>query len=70
MEAVSSHAVAKKFLGHEDEDVTDSYIQPSIEEVRAAVNRAARSIDGEKPSGVIEFPTETAQQPISAVSER
>jgi integrase len=42
VESVSSKAVAKAFLGHADEDVTDSYIAPGIEEVRDAVNRAAR----------------------------
>ncbi len=57
LEAVSSHAVAKAFLGHEDSDVTDSYIRASVEDVRAAVNRAARSIDGEAPAGAIPFPT-------------
>jgi hypothetical protein len=46
VESVSSKAVAKAFLGHADEDVTDSYIAPGIEEVRDAVNRAARAIDG------------------------
>jgi hypothetical protein len=33
-------------LGHADEDVTDSYLMPTIEDVRAAVNRAAALIDG------------------------
>jgi hypothetical protein len=56
LEAVSSHAVAKAFLGHEDSDVTDSYLRASVEDVRAAVNRAARSIDGETPAGAIPFP--------------
>ena len=46
VESVSSKAVAKAFLGHADEDVTDSYIAPGIEEVRDVVNRAARAIDG------------------------
>ena len=43
---MSSHAVAKRLLGHADEDVTDSYLMPTIEDVRAAVNRAAALIDG------------------------
>lgn len=46
VEAVSSHAVAKAFLGHSDENVTDSYIQASLANAREAVNRASRSIDG------------------------
>jgi integrase len=57
VEAVSSHAVAKAFLGHSDENVTDSYLQPSLADVREAVNRAARSIDGHIPPGTIAFPT-------------
>lgn len=56
VEAVSSHAVAKMFLGHADEDVTDRYVQPSLEDVRKAVNHAARSIDGQIPPGTIAFP--------------
>jgi integrase len=56
IEAVSSHAVAKMFLGHADEGVTDSYLQPSLADVREAVNRAARSIDGALPPGTIAFP--------------
>jgi integrase len=57
VEAVSSHAVAKKFLGHADTDVTDTYIVATLDAVRDAVNRAARSIDGEPlPAGVAEFP--------------
>jgi integrase len=58
VEAVSSHAVARAFLGHSDRDVTDTYLVATLD----AVNRAARSIDGEKPPGVIEFPTGTAHQ--------
>ncbi len=57
VEAVSSHAVAKAFLGHSDENVTDSYLEPSLADVREAVNRAARSIDGQIPPGTIAFPT-------------
>jgi integrase len=56
VEAVSSHAVAKAFLGHADEDVTDSYIVPKLDAVRDAIDRAARSIDGETPAGAIPFP--------------
>jgi hypothetical protein len=52
--------------------VTDTYLVTTLDAVREAINRAARSIDGEKPVGVIEFPTgtahQTAQQPTSAVS--
>jgi integrase len=79
IEAVSSHAVAKAFLGHEDSDVTDSYIRAPIENVRAAINRAARSIDGETPAGAIPFPVkgieadmahQMAPQAISAGSEQ
>jgi integrase len=57
IEAVSSGAVARVFLGHADENVTDSYVQPSLDDVRNAVNRAARSIDGQIPPGAIPFPT-------------
>jgi hypothetical protein len=46
IEAVSSRAVPKRLLGHADEDVTDSYLMPTIEDVRAAVNRASALIDG------------------------
>jgi hypothetical protein len=60
------------FLGHSDRDVTDTYLVVTLDAVREAVNRAARSIDGEKPAGVIEFPTgtahQTAQQPAAASS--
>ncbi len=63
VESVSSKAVAKAFLGHADEDVTDSYIAPGIEEVRDAVNRAARAIDGgDTPPGVLVFRPKTAHQ--------
>ena len=55
VEAVSSHAVAKAFLGHADENVTDTYILASLEDVRSAVDRAARSIDGTTPAGAIPF---------------
>jgi Integrase len=61
LEAVSSHAVAKAFLGHADGDVTDTYILPSLDAVRDAINRAARSIDGEIPAGVLAFPQGAAQ---------
>jgi hypothetical protein len=59
---VSSHAVAKAFLGHADENVTDTYIVPSLQAVCDAVNRAARSIDGETPAGTIPFPLNMARQ--------
>jgi hypothetical protein len=63
VKSVSSKAVAKAFLGHADEDVTDSYIAPGIEEVRDAVNRAARAIDGgDTPPGVLVFRLKTAHQ--------
>lgn len=72
VEAVSSRCIAKAFLGHADEDVTDSYLQPSLAAVRDAVNRAARSIDGEASAGAIPFPAraETATKSVSAASER
>lgn len=47
VEAVSSHAVAKRFLGRADEDVTDGYIVATLDAVRDAVNRAAALIDGD-----------------------
>jgi integrase len=56
VEAVSSHAVAKAFLGHADENVTDTYLLATLEAVLEAVNRAERSIDGEAPAGAIPFP--------------
>lgn len=57
VEAVSSpHAVARRFLGHADEDVTSSYLLPSLDAVRDAMNRAASSIDGKTPAGVLPFP--------------
>ncbi len=43
--------MARRFLGHSDEDVTDTYLLPSLDAVREAVNRAARLIDG-PPEGV------------------
>lgn len=61
LEAVSSHAVAKAFLGHADGDVTDTYILPSLDAVRDAINRAGRSIDGEIPAGVLAFPQGAAE---------
>jgi integrase len=62
VEAVSSHAVAKAFLGHADENVTDTYIVPSLQAVHDAINRAARSIDGQTPAGAIPFPSNMARQ--------
>ena len=79
VESVSSHAVAKAFLGHEDSDVTDSYLHASVDDVRVAVNRAARSIDGETPAGAIPFPVKEtgaemavkmAPQAVAAGSEQ
>lgn len=69
VEAVSSHAVAKMFLGHSDENVTDSYLQPSLGDVREAVNRAARSIDGELPPGAIPFPTRSVTPAVTPLPE-
>jgi len=66
VEAVSSFATAKAFLGHSDENVTDSYISPSLADVRAAVNRAARSIDGETPAGTIPFPVRASTKAVTA----
>ncbi len=40
IETVSSHATAKRFLGHADADEPDTYLLPSLEAVREAVNRA------------------------------
>ena len=37
---------APALLGHADEDAADSYLMPKIEDVRAAINRAAVGIDG------------------------
>jgi integrase len=62
VEAVSSEAVAKAFLGHADADVTDSYILADLDAVREAVNRAAFSIVGTTLPGVIPFHTKTARQ--------
>jgi hypothetical protein len=52
---VSSHAVAKMLLGHAATDVTDGYVQPEFEDVIAALNRAARLIDGEQVGNVVQF---------------
>jgi len=80
VEAVSSHAIAKALLGHAAESVTDTYLLPDLTEVRAALDRAARSIDGEAPQGAILFPAgvgkgagtdrQTEQQAVSRVAER
>jgi hypothetical protein len=69
VEAVSSHAVAKMFLGHSDENVTHSYLQPSLDDVRDAVNRAARSIDGQIPPGTIAFPTRAVAPAVTVGPE-
>ena len=55
VEAVSSYAVAKALLGHSDSSVTDTYLLPTPDAVCEALNRAARSIDGEPPAGAIPF---------------
>jgi integrase len=80
VEAVSSHAIAKALLGHAAGDVTDTYLLPDLDEVRAALDRAARSIDGEAPEGAIPFRSRvekgaemarhTAQEPVSQVAEQ
>ncbi len=62
VESVSSHAVARAFLGHSDRDVTDSYIVATLEAVREAVNRAAIAIDGTMLPGVVRFEPKTAQK--------
>jgi integrase len=66
VEAVSSKAVAKAFLGHADADVTDTYILADLDAVRDAVNRAAFSVDGTMLPGVVRFEPkpqrQTAQQ--------
>jgi integrase len=62
VEAVASKAAAKTFLGHADQDVTDTYILPSLDDVRDAVNRAAFSIDGTMLPGVVRFEPRTAQK--------
>lgn len=61
VESVSSHAVAKRLLGHADGDVTDSYLSPTDDDVRAAINRAARLIDGEQVGNVIPFAAEAGK---------
>ncbi len=43
VEAVSSLSVARRFLGDADEDVTASYLLPSLDAVREAVKRRARA---------------------------
>jgi integrase len=72
VEAASSHAVARAFLGHSDRDVTDSYVIATLEAVRAAVNRATFSVDGTVLESVTVFQPraahQTAQQDESAVS--
>jgi integrase len=62
VEAVSSKAVAKAFLGHADVDVTDTYILADLDAVRDAVNRAAFGIDGTVLAGVVRFETKMARQ--------
>jgi integrase len=61
VEMVSSHAVAKRLLGHADGDVTDSYLMPTDDDVRAALNRSARLIDGEQVGNVVPFAAEAGK---------
>ena len=67
VESVSSKAVAKAFLGHADADVTDTYILPSLDDVRDAINRAAFAIDGTTLPGVVRFAPRTAQNTAQQV---
>jgi integrase len=60
VESVSSHAVAKRLLGHLSGDITATYIMPSDDDVRAALNRAARLIDGEQVGNVVPFAATSA----------
>jgi hypothetical protein len=62
VEALSSKAVAKAFLGHADADVTDTYFLADLDAVRDAVNRAAFAIDGTMLPGVVRFEPRTAHQ--------
>jgi integrase len=67
VEAVSSYATVKLLLGHSTVgDVTSGYIRPSLDSVRDALNRAARSIDGTAPEGTILFPSRGGQAPETA----
>jgi hypothetical protein len=59
IERVASLAIAGRFLQHADGDVTDTYIDVSLDELRDAIDRASRSIDGEPPPGTIPFPIRT-----------
>jgi integrase len=53
LEKVASKAIVKKVLGHSAADVTDLYVQPSLEDCLAALNRAALLIDGEATENVV-----------------
>jgi len=53
LERVSSKAIAAKVLGHSVGDVTDLYIQPSLEDCLVALNRAVLLIDGETTENVV-----------------
>jgi len=66
VESVSSHAVAKMLLGHADEDVTDSYVRPELEDVRAALDRAARLVDGEQVGNVVQFANVTTNVTVAS----
>jgi len=50
---VARKAVVRAVLGHEDEDVTDRYIDVPLSEQLAAVNAAALHIDGEPTQNVV-----------------
>jgi integrase len=53
LEKVGSKAIAAAVLGHSASDVTDLYVQPSLEDCLAALNRAALLIDGESSENVV-----------------
>jgi hypothetical protein len=63
----SLDATVKLLLGHSTSgDVTFGYIRPSLDSVRDALNRTARSIDGEVPEGAILFRSRARQAPEMA----
>jgi len=67
VEAVSSFATVKLLLGHSTSgDVTAGHIRPSLDSVHDALNRTARSIDGEAPEGAIPFRSRVRQTPEMA----
>jgi integrase len=53
LEQVASKAVAAKVLGHSAADVTDRYVQPSLDDCLIALDRAALLIDGEPSATVV-----------------